>query len=621
MAEAVGTALAVVGVLGQIFDGCVKAYGHFTTAAEFAEQSRGLACKLRIEEMRLVVWGRAWGVTEGKLEAHLMDVYGGGSHSPTTGTRVSIGPGPGPLGGEGQAGVMMRSLAVQILSELHRTITDGQRLRERYGLVDEEEKGSSSNGSRKGPLGSKEALVKRPSESGKNGGSNDTKGEWSWRKEFSIRARWVVAGKSDSNLPPTSQYPLPLPPTHLQKTDTDLPPDYNDGLEQLFPASRIPALQRTWVAELLQSARRDVEQLSLLERASDAVYPRLHASANLKKLRINLDNEPHGKACFKPTFAFRVARTALTVSDRDPKRSEGLHHQNDNVERSETVLIEWVPYDREDLDEKFVHLRRLDQLARMMNSATLRHPDLHTIDCLGYTDDVPQSRYGLVYKSPHPTHATLHHLIATPDLKTPDLDERVKLARTLAVALWSLHALDWLHKSLCSHDILFFPSATTTAATQPTASAAMVPDISTPYLVGFDASRPDLDIDMSVAPSKNPRGGPSILNDLHRHPNSLSGLSARRPYCKSYDIYSLGLVLLEIGLWKPLQTYYKPHYTAERWRDRVVLPVLVPGLGNRTGRVYREVVERCLTAPDDISGEEAGLLMEGVVAALESIHV
>ncbi|KAK7969022.1 hypothetical protein PG988_008095 [Apiospora saccharicola] len=589
MAEAVGTALAVVGVLGQIFDGCVKAYGHFTTAAEFAEQSRGLACKLRIEEMRLVVWGRAWGVTEGKLEAHLMDVYGGNSPTrPSMGT----GPGPGPLGGEGQAGVMMRSLAVQILSELHRTITDGQRLRERYGLVDEEEKGSSStNGSKKGgaAVGGKEALVKRPSESGKSGGgSNDTKSEWSWRKEVSIRARWVVAA-----LP---RLPHPRPPAHLGGRAAAVGP----------------------------ARRRAAQPARARQRRRLPAPPRLHASANLKKLRINPDNEPHGKACFQPTFAFRVARAALTVSDRDPKRSEGLHQPNDDKDKSENVLIEWVPYDRQDLDEKFVHLRRLDQLARMMSSATLRHPDLHTIDCLGYTDDLSLSRYGLVYKSPHPTHATLHRLIATPDLKTPDLDERVKLARTLAVALWSLHALDWLHKSLCSHNILFFPSATTQAATQPTATAAMVPDISTPYLVGFDASRPDLDIDMSVAPSKSP--GPSILNDLHRHPNSLTSgcLSAqRRPYCKSYDIYSLGLVLLEIGLWKPLQTYYKPHYTAERWRDRVVLPVLVPGLGNRTGRVYREVVERCLTAPDDdnMSGEEAGLLMEGVVAALESIHV
>ncbi|KAK7989833.1 hypothetical protein PG989_010148 [Apiospora arundinis] len=595
MAEAVGTALAVVGVLGQIFDGCVKAYGHFTTAAQFAEQSRGLACKLRIEEMRLVVWGRAWGVTEGKLEAHLMDAYGG-STSPTTTTTTAAA----------------RTTATAILSELHRTITDGQKLRERYGLEDEAEKGSSgdSNGSKKWATG-KDALVKRPSDHGKKEGTGG--GDWSWRKEFSIRARWVVADKDK-----------------FTALLTDLK-DYNDGLEQLFPASRIPAIQRTWVAELLQSAKRDVEQLSLLENASNEVYPKLNASANLKRLRINLDNEPHSKAAFKPTFAFKVARTTLTVADRDPKRSEGLYQRNDNKsESSSNVLIEWVDYDREDLDEKFVHLRRLDQLARMMASATDRHPDLHTIDCLGYTDDTANSRYGLVYKAPgkRPTAeaaaaaattccaTTLHALISSNDLKTPDLNERVRLAQTLAVALWSLHSLDWLHKSLCSNNILFFPAPSTSSSAEDTttASTTLVPDISSPYLVGFDASRPDMDTDMSVA-SKNP----SIL-DLHRHPKSLSGL-ARRPYCKSYDVYSLGLVLLEIGLWKSLQTYYKPHYSAERWRDRVVLPVLVPGLGNRTGRVYREVVERCLTAGDDISGEEAGQLMESVVAALESIHV
>ncbi|KAI0136720.1 prion-inhibition and propagation-domain-containing protein [Xylariales sp. AK1849] len=556
MAEAIGTALAVVGVLGQIFDGCVKAYSFFSAATQFDADSQKLVCKIRIEEMRLVVWGREWGVAEGKLEAHLSESGGGG----------------------------MRSLAVQILTELHRTVTDVQRLRDRYGLVEsevlEEEGGKKAEGF--ASPGRKEMIVKRPSESGKNGG------ERNWRKEFTMRAKWVVADKDKFN-----------------SLLRDLK-DYNDGLEQLFPASRIPGVQRAWVFELLRSAQRDVDQLSLLEKASNEVYPKLNASAGLKKLRINLDNKP--QSSFKPTFAFKVQRTSLTVSDRDSKRSEALHNPSGNV------LIEWVDYDKEDLDEKFVHIRRLDDLARMMHSATERHPDLHTIDCLGYTDDTAMSRYGLVYKAPDASFSTLHTLISGNDLKTPDLNERVKLAHTLAVALFSLHSLDWLHKSLCSNNIVFFPSAFSAAANQPTATAALVPNISAPYLVGFDASRPDLDTEMSVA-SKNP----SIL-DLHRHPKSLSGLS-RKPYCKSYDVYSLGLVLLEIGLWKVLQTYYKPHYSAERWRDKIILPVLVPGLGNKTGRLYREVVERCLTAKDDITTEEAGQLMEGVVATLESINV
>ena len=108
---------------------------------------------------------------------------------------------------------------------------------------------------------------------------------------------------------------------------------------------------------------------------------------------------------------------------------------------------------------------------------------------------------------------------------------------------------------------------------------------------------------------------------MRRHPRSVSGLGVRGPYCKSYDVYSLGLVLLEIGLWKVLEKYHRPHYSAERWRDRIVLPVLVPELGNKTGRRYRDVVERCLTAPVELSSAEAGELMEYVVSTLESINV
>ena len=366
-----------------------------------------------------------------------------------------------------------------------------------------------------------------------------------------------------------------------------------------------------------------MSQLSLLEKASTGIYPHLNTSANLKKLRINLDAKP--QSSFKPTYALKVARSALTmgdiqdedavVSSGDPKkggptsaavrRCHALHNSAGDV------VVEWVEYDREALEERLTHLRRMDDLARMMHSASECHPDLHGIDCLGYTDDADHSRYGLVYKAPAPSFSSLHALIASNDLKTPDLDDRVRLAATLAVALWSLHSLDWLHKSICASNILFFPSAFSKSAHSATAAAALVPEIANPHLVGFDASRPDLDTALSVAPRN-----PSIAH-LHRHPSSLRGL----PHCKAFDIYSLGLVLLEIGLWKVLQSYYKAHYSAERWRDRVVLPVLVPGLGSKVGKRYKEVVEMCLSVEEGMTSSEAGKLMEAVVAKLESIRL
>ncbi|KAM6481010.1 prion-inhibition and propagation-domain-containing protein [Trichoderma sp. SZMC 28011] len=557
MAEALGTAIGVIGFVGQLFDGCVKAYGYFTTASNLDSDSQRMMCKVRIEEMRLVVWGREWGVAEGKFDEHLSE------RNP-----------------------QLKVLATQILEQLHGTVTDFKKLQDRYGLVDEAT-----------AKGGKEADVSPPRKGSKDEGKKtngfktssstlNLSSERSWRKEIGLRTKWVIGDKDKFS--------------NLLK---DLK-DFNDGLEALFPPSQVQSFQRAWTHQLLDRAQRDLAELSLLENASSGIYPKLTNSANLKKLRINLDSKP--QESFKPTFALKIGRTSLDIQDLESPRRVQAHHVT-----AGDVLIEWVDYDREEIEERVVHVRRMDDLARMMHSASECHPDLHSIDCLGYTDDAANNRYGLVYKAPASSHSTLKTLISSPDLKTPDLDDRIRLAQTLAVAVWSLHSLDWLHKSICSSNIVFFPSAFSTSGLSPTASAALVPDISLPYLSGFGASRPELDIALSVVP-RNPS-----IEDLHRHPASLRG----RPHIKPFDIYSFGLVLLEIGLWKVLQTYYKAHYTAERWRDKVVLAVLVPGLGSKVGKRYREVVEMCLRVDEEMSSSEAGELMEEVVNKLESIRV
>ncbi|KAG9257803.1 prion-inhibition and propagation-domain-containing protein [Emericellopsis atlantica] len=561
MAEVVGTAIGVVGLLAQLFDGCVKAYGYFTTAQQLDADSQRLLCKVRIEEMRLVVWGREWGVAEGKLERHLLGSHGGATMSTTNGHDR------GPTRSFGEGNPQLRALAMQILEQLHTTVTDVGKLKEVYGLSDPTE-------------------TKGKTTSTKNGTNSR-----SWKKDFTLKSRWVIADKDKF--------------TTLLR---DLK-DFNDGLERLFPPSQLPSFQRAWTHQLLESAQRDVKQLSLLETASSETYPHLTNTANLKKLRINLDAAP--QSTFKPTHALKVPREILSIPDIvSPRNLEGnrCHAHHDTTG---DVLIEWVLYDPHALDERLAHLRRMDDLARMMHSASTRHPDLHSIDCIGYTDDALNSRYGLVYRAPSASSSSLHALISSSDLKTPDLDARVRLATTLAVATWSLHSLDWLHKSLCSSNVLFFPSIFSTAAHGATVASALAPDISNPYLTGFDASRPEIETALSVAPRN-----PSITN-LHRHPCSLRGL----PATKAYDVYSLGLVLLEIGLWKILQNYHKTHYSAERWRDKIVLPVLVPNLGAKMGPRYRDVVEMCLSVEEGTNSKEAGELMEVVVSRLESIRV
>lgn len=169
MAEIIGTTIGVVGFIGQLFDGCVKAYGYFTTASNFDADSQRLLCKVRIEEMRFVVWGREWGVVEGKLEAHLAR----------------------------EQNPQLRLLATQILEELYGTVTDFQKLQSKYGL-------SGSDGAFTAPAAGCEGDKTSTNGNGKTGKktSNGTAkstvaaGERSWKREFALRTKWVIQGAS-----------------------------------------------------------------------------------------------------------------------------------------------------------------------------------------------------------------------------------------------------------------------------------------------------------------------------------------------------------------------------------------------------------------------------------------
>ncbi|KAI9677282.1 MAG: hypothetical protein M1829_002624 [Trizodia sp. TS-e1964] len=539
--EAVGFALGVasaIGVLGQIFDGCVKAYAFFTTANNLGKDSERLVCKIRIEEMRLMVWGREWGVVEGKLEARLAMAN---------------------AGNEG-----LKQMAELILKQLYDTISDFKKLQDRYGL--REERVASDGKSEKPEKSAKKA---DPSVANR------------LRDELKLRAKWVISDKDKFEV--------------LLK---DLK-DFNDGLERLFPPASIATLNRTWTNELLQEAKRDMGQLELLESASIGVYHQLNTFASLKQLRINLDAKEGTK--FVPSSELKIPRYRLKPAADEGKRIKGEYQKGPN-EPSETVIIEWNDYEADaDMDTRLVLYQRVDNLARMMHSASNRHPDLHTLDCIGYLEDPPNTRYGLVYRTPASSSSdtiTLHSLIQNPDLRTPDLGDRFKLAHTLAIALWSFHSLDWLHKTFCSMNILFFHGTD---------------ELAQPFVTGFDSSRPDHIDEMTVA-SKNESG-----QDLYRHPDSLGVW--RQPYCKAFDVYSLGLVLLEIGIWKNIAQYHKAKkHSAAVFRDKVVMPVLVHGLGSKTGGVYREVVRRCLSC-DSKDPDVAGKLLEWVVLMLESLRV
>lgn len=512
--------------------------------------------------MRLVIWGREWGVSEGQFEK-------------------TFAPGTAQEG--------LRGLAEMILTQLYQTVMDLNKLQDKYGLR-EEAPGSVDKEAYKHNANPKTLLARSADKPSAPSGVR-------------LRAKWVITDKDKFTV-------------FLEDLQF-----YNDKLEKLFPPGR--NLQRAWTNELLENAQQDLSKLDLLEAASKPLYPGLSSMAQLKQLRINLDaKEPNKKILSSSTLKIRRDQLVIDANETNGAlRSRAVYQQpsskmhNEIYHEDVDVFVEWTSFEATaDIEERCQIYNKVDSLARMLHASSNRHPDLHTLDCLGYVDDTSNGRYGMVYLIPleSENNSTLQNLstliISTP---APDLDVRFRLAHTIAVALWSCHSLDWLHKTLCPRNILFFDGHNI--------SEASGSSLSQPYLAGFDSSRPDHLEEMSIAP-KNLMG-----EELYRHPSSLG--TQREKYRKAFDVYSLGLLLLEIGMWKGLQEYLKGRtskYSPAAFRDKLIQG-LVPALGSKAGSRYRTIVHRCLSYEDTDQAPKKGLsahqMMESVVQGLESLNV
>lgn len=292
--------------------------------------------------------------------------------------------------------------------------------------------------------------------------------------------------------------------------------------------------------------------------------------------------------------------------------------------------VEWKDYEKQQpgvaSPPKEVIVERVRKLAALLNHSP-KPKEFRTPRCLGFfdmapslssttkntdeydeDDDLLNNRLGLIFERPqdpklHPTQplVSLRELLTSS--KRPSVTQRIKLAHAISHCLLYLHAVNWLHKGLRSSNILFFRAA----------DGATV-DYGDPLLSGFDFSRPARLGEMTEIPP----GGARAYDDLYRHPHSQSSAAdadgARARSRRSFDIYSLGVLLVELAHWRTVDRVLEIEVndgggisprTALGVRPRLLGGGVLSEVGACMGEVYEDATRRCIAG-----GEELGISEE-----------
>ncbi|OQE19839.1 hypothetical protein PENSTE_c014G02999 [Penicillium steckii] len=180
-----------------------------------------------------------------------------------------------------------------------------------------------------------------------------------------------------------------------------------------------------------------------------------------------------------------------------------------------------------------------------------------------------------------------------------DLNERVHLAVSLARSVVFLHASRIVHKNITPENVVLLRSDNET--------------LGTPFLVGFERFRFD-------ERRTNMTGDDNWEKNIYRHPQR-QGLQPEEVYSMRHDIYSVGVCLLEIGLWNSFVQYNEDHQVSgpspelsiddlliakNKRRAAVGIKALLTEkamthLPRTMGKIYTDVVVSCLTCLDSDS--------------------
>ncbi|KAI1128865.1 kinase domain-containing protein [Nemania abortiva] len=254
---------------------------------------------------------------------------------------------------------------------------------------------------------------------------------------------------------------------------------------------------------------------------------------------------------------------------------------------SELVLVEWLRYKEEWAEETTRRelLRRLTSVASLFSAeSSAQIPG--SLKCQGIFHDPSYRAFGFVYGFPSPNTKpiTLYSILSSENDR-PLLERRFRLAFDICHCIYTFHIVGWLHRNLHPMNVLFF-----------------VPDgeddaewAKEPRILGFAGSRENELASFSSGPDESGQ-----FRNYH-HPGYLT---YEERYREEFDYYSVGMLLLEIGLWNTLSMLTDSDRFQGLSDDEYRTEVLnrrVSQLGVAMGTHYMQATRACLLG--DISGD------------------
>ncbi|KNB19406.1 hypothetical protein FOXG_16692 [Fusarium oxysporum f. sp. lycopersici 4287] len=251
----------------------------------------------------------------------------------------------------------------------------------------------------------------------------------------------------------------------------------------------------------------------------------------------------------------------------------------------QTVLVETLnfPLDEDGQFTELLH-KRFSKIVQLLKAQ--QDPDFRVLQGLKYASNIGESKGELRLISHFPVASPLHvktlrQLYRDVALaQRPSLGLRFKLCSQLAESVYLLHSVDWVHHALRSDNVLvLLPSHT------PSREILQASEL---RICGFEAARPESDT--SMGPYDN-----AIARNVYRHPERWG--TPREMFRQSHDIYALGVVLLEIGLWEAAEDLISRLRDSQRTPKHVkalLRSQVDERLVHQCGDIFATAVRRCL---------------------------